>query len=150
MLIDNYNNLNYADTSYQISSSTTGTTSTNDTLGKDAFLKLLVTQLKYQDPMNPLDNNDMLAQLAQFSALEQSQNINKNLEQLRFESLSTNAVSLLGAEVKAAKTVDNEQIEKTGIVKEIKYKDSQAVFVIDGEEYSFSDIVEIKVPANYR
>ena len=45
----------------------------NDTLGKDAFLKLLVTQMRYQDPLDPQDNSQYLSQLAQFSALEQCQ-----------------------------------------------------------------------------
>ena len=42
----------------------------NSALGKDAFLQLLVTQMKYQDPLDPQDNGEYLAQLAQFSALD--------------------------------------------------------------------------------
>ena len=52
----------------------------NDALGKDAFLKLLVTQMKYQDPLDPQDNSQYLSQLAQFSALEQMTNVSKGLE----------------------------------------------------------------------
>jgi len=64
-----------------------GTTSTakeesRDTLGKDDFLSLLVTQLKYQDPMEPLKDTEFIAQLAQFNALEQAQNTNKGIESL--------------------------------------------------------------------
>ena len=44
-------------------------------LGKDAFLQLLVTQMKYQDPLNPSSNTEYIAQLATFSQLEQMQNI---------------------------------------------------------------------------
>jgi flagellar basal-body rod modification protein FlgD len=51
-------------------------------LGKDDFLRLLVTQLKYQDPMNPLDQNQFLAQTAQFTALEHMQNISAGIETL--------------------------------------------------------------------
>ena len=47
----------------------------NSALGKDAFLQLLVTQMKYQDPLDPQDNGEYLAQLAQFSALEQMTNV---------------------------------------------------------------------------
>jgi flagellar hook assembly protein FlgD len=49
------------------------------TLDKDAFLKLLTTQLKYQDPLNPMDDKDSIAQMAQFSALEQSYNMSDQL-----------------------------------------------------------------------
>lgn len=51
----------------------------NSTLGKDAFLQLLVTQMKYQDPLDPQDNGEYLAQLAQFSALEQMTNVSEGL-----------------------------------------------------------------------
>jgi flagellar basal-body rod modification protein FlgD len=51
----------------------------NSALGKDAFLQLLVTQMQYQDPLNPQDNGEYLAQLAQFSALEQMTNVSDGL-----------------------------------------------------------------------
>ena len=50
-----------------------------DALGKDAFLNLLVTQLKNQDPLNPMDDREFIAQMAQFSSLEQMQNLNTTL-----------------------------------------------------------------------
>lgn len=63
-------------------------TSRNSALGKDDFLKMLVMQLRYQDPMNPMKGTEFAAQLAQFSSVEQLHNINSSLMQ----SLDTNAV----------------------------------------------------------
>jgi flagellar basal-body rod modification protein FlgD len=63
--------------------STTDTTKTKtDTLGKDAFLNLLVTQLQHQDPTQPMADGEFLAQLAQFSSLEQLQHMNQSLTQI--------------------------------------------------------------------
>ena len=54
----------------------------NDELGKDAFLQLLVAQLRNQDPLEPQDNSSYIAELAQFSSLEQMTNVVKNLEDM--------------------------------------------------------------------
>ena len=51
-------------------------------LDKDAFLKLLITELANQDPLNPMDDREFIAQMAQFSALEQMTNMTKALESL--------------------------------------------------------------------
>jgi flagellar basal-body rod modification protein FlgD len=66
----------------------TDTSNTNSTknidsgLGQNAFLQLLVTQLQHQDPLQPQDDTQFLAQLAQFTSLEQLTNINTSLQQL--------------------------------------------------------------------
>lgn len=90
---------------YQSSTTSNSTTGASSTMGKDAFLKLLVTQLSHQDPLNPMDDKDMTAQLAQFSSLEQLTNINTGIESLNTtmtQNQLTNAVSYIGKSVKAS------------------------------------------------
>lgn len=84
------------------------TSSPKTILGKDDFLKMLVTQLRHQDPLNPMDGTEFAAQLAQFSSVEQLANINTNLsESVAVNQLLTQAVSntmsaaLIGHEVRA-------------------------------------------------
>lgn len=72
---------------------------TPQTLDKDDFLRLLTAQLRNQDPLNPLPNAEFLAQTAQFSTLEQLQNMNKTLERLLAQAGSAGpagAAALLG------------------------------------------------------
>lgn len=70
----------------------------------DTFLKLLTTQLQYQDPMSPMDSNEFTAQLVQFASVEQTIATNKNLESLvnlTLASATSNAVGYIGREVTA-------------------------------------------------
>jgi len=71
-------------------------------LGQEQFLKLLIEQLKNQDPMKPMDSTDFTAQLAQFSSLEQLFGVNKNLAAMQDYSATTNrlsALSMIGKQV---------------------------------------------------
>ncbi len=71
-------------------------------LGKDAFLKLLTTQMQNQDPLNPVDNQQFIAQLAQFSSLEQLQNVGSKLDTLALAQASANQMAtanLVGKDV---------------------------------------------------
>lgn len=104
----------------------------NDLLGKEDFLHLLVTQLQAQDPLNPMESTDFTAQLAQFSSLEQLQNVNSNMEYLLlFESSINNAqaVSFIGKEIKA---IGNSVEVHNDVVDTMNFElldDAQAVYI---------------------
>ncbi len=83
-------------------------TGSQQSLGKDDFLKLLITKMQFQDPLNPMEDEDYIAQLAQFSTLEQMNNISEgislsnDLDYLQSQSLSnTMAAGLIGKDVEA-------------------------------------------------
>lgn len=88
----------------QINQAATNNLIGQNTLGKQDFLNLLVTQLKYQDPLNPMENTEFVTQLSQFSSLEQLWNLNETLQAdaLLSQSMHNSLVaSLIGKEVKA-------------------------------------------------
>ncbi len=80
----------------------TNPVSGNDELGKTAFLELMMAQMQYQDPLNPVADTDFTAQLAQFSSLEQLTNINSGVETLNSgteQQQMLSAVSFIGKEI---------------------------------------------------
>lgn len=82
-----------------LANQTTGLTGAAKNLGKDDFLKLLVAQLQNQDPLKPQDNAEFVAELAQFSNLEQTIGINERLDTLAMQSQglqNSNIVSMVG------------------------------------------------------
>lgn len=114
-------------TAYNISNQQQKLGSTN--LGKDDFLKLLVTQLRHQNPLEPIDNKEYIAQLAQFSSLEQMQNLNMQLANL-------SAISTIGK--KAVAVVEQREIE--GTITGIAFDRGRVNLIINSEDN------EIKVP----
>lgn len=113
----------------------------NGALGKDAFLKILITQLQNQDPTNPMDDREFISQMAQFSSLEQMQNMTKAMEALLASQMETQLMSytsFIGKEVKWHEVTDKKDDkgdpiieEGTGVITEVKFKDGSPIFVLD-------------------
>ena len=74
-------------------------TSSAQTLSLQDFLQVLTTQLTYQDPLKPLDNQQFMAQIAQFTTLEQTQQMTSNLQSLVLSQAAQQSVGLLGHKV---------------------------------------------------
>lgn len=108
-------------------------------MDKDAFLKLLVTQLKNQDPMKPMQDTEFIGQMAQFSSLEQMQNMNKLMaDQNNFAQLSQ-ASSLIGKEVTLVTNGEDAQTIN-GVVDEVRQTGGETFVIVDGEAYATSMI----------
>lgn len=104
---------------------------------QDSFLKILVAQLSNQDPLNPLDQNEFIAQMAQFTQVEQTLKLNENLETLG-NTLRFSSSLLVGAHVQYAG--EDGQIA-TGTIQAVLFeKDAVRVRMADGTECPLDSI----------
>ncbi|MGC8863684.1 MAG: flagellar hook capping FlgD N-terminal domain-containing protein [Armatimonadota bacterium] len=115
--------------------------SAQNQLGKDAFLKLLITQLKSQDPMKPMDDREFIAQLAQMSALEQVQQISRTVESFAKAQVNFQAFSLIGRTVS---WVDGESgQEASGRVDAVRITGDGPVLRIGEKEVRLEDVAGV-------
>ncbi len=109
-------------------------------MNKDMFLNLLVTQMQYQDPLEPTKNEDFLAQMAQFSALEQMKNLNTGFMMQQGNNLIGKVVS--------GKIVDEttgNSTEIAGVVKSIRLQDSEVYLLVQDEKQNMHELKLSKV-----
>jgi flagellar basal-body rod modification protein FlgD len=104
---------------------------TGGVLGKDDFLKLFVTQLQHQDPMNPMQDSDFMGQMASFSSLEQITNLAAANERIATSLSSTGAIGLLGRTVTY---VDENDVIHTGKVEKVTTTDGKPFLTVDGTD----------------
>ncbi|WP_210380474.1 flagellar hook assembly protein FlgD [Borreliella valaisiana] len=108
-------------------------------LGKDDFLKLLITQLRYQDPTNPMKDKEFIAQMAQFSSLEQMANMSKSFEKLSSSLEIRKDLDLLGKVIKFQHG-DGEIVKgrvtniKTGAIPQV---------MVNGNYYVYKNILSV-------
>lgn len=112
-------------------------------LNKDAFMQLLVTQLQYQDPLNPMDNQEMMAQMAQFSALEQMMNVANSVQKQTAHSMIGNFVEY---QYKNTETGKTEYL--LGKVDYVKMIGSEPLLGIGEHEVKLEEVVQVIDPSN--
>lgn len=112
----------------------------SDSLDKDAFLQLLVAQMKYQDPLEPTSNTEYISQYATFSELEQMQNMSASMDLFRASSLVGQTVLL--------KVTDSSGRDTTvqGNVDYVVYEKNKAYLSVNGDLYSMDDLDTVADP----
>jgi flagellar basal-body rod modification protein FlgD len=120
-------------------SSTTAGTGMN-AMGSDAFLKLLVAQLKYQDPSNPTDGTQMLAQTAQFQMVEKLQQLTDQNSQLLTEQQTMASIGLVGRTVAYT---DNGHTA-SGVVGAVRFSTGGPVLTVGTTEVPLTAVSEVR------
>ncbi len=127
--------------------------SSNSVLGKDDFLKLMVAQLKAQDPLKPTDNTQFISQMATFTSLEQTQNMNDTLT--KFVDTQTGAVlgnqaSMIGKSItwtpgtdSTSSSSDPTTASQSGVVTAVSFKNNQVSYVVGNTTVDPATITEV-------
>ncbi len=140
---------------YSTQNTSTSSLTGNSELGKDQFLKLLVTQLRYQNPLEPMQDQEFIAQLATFSQLEEIQDLSATVEALSksFISYISGSMSLqlagtlIGREVSyvdpnAANSGGSNGL-LTGVIERVLFEDGVPYFAIGNHKISAEYIMEV-------
>ena len=129
MAVDGVAAATAATTASSATSSTASQAAEKASIDYDSFLKLLIAQMKNQDPTDPMDASEQIAQLATFSQVEQSIQMNSNLETLITGNALTNASSYIG------KTITSADEKTSGIVASVRvYSDTMVATTTEGKE----------------
>jgi flagellar basal-body rod modification protein FlgD len=108
------------------------------TLGQNDFLKLLVTKMQSQDPMNPQGDTEFISQMAQFTSLENSKSMQSNIQALTANGMIGRAVT-----IKGASTIDGQQPDVTGVVTAVSMKNGAPLIEVNGDDYELDRILDI-------
>ncbi|WP_313891262.1 flagellar hook assembly protein FlgD [Psychrobacillus sp.] len=111
-------------------------------LGKDEFLKILMTQLQNQDPSNPMEDKDFIAQMAQFSSLEQMMNMTKAFESFAAGQQQTQLIqynTFVGKQIKWHEVTDKKDSKNQPIINEGTGTIASVRFVEGGVEFTLTD-----------
>lgn len=120
-----------------IANAATTETQTNNSIGQEDLFKILLAQLQYQDPLEPIDNQEFIAQLAQFTDLEQSRSLNDKVDQILISQTVNQSVTLLGRNIQA----QLESATEVGQVTAIAFEDgSPRITIQTADSRVISDI----------
>ena len=131
------------------SNATTATTKTI-AMSKDDFLKMLIAQLKNQDPTSPQQGTEFATQMAQFASVEQLTNVNMALQSQNQNSLnliSAQAINLIGKEITAQTAADKDGTPGTvitGQVTAVNFKNRAASFTVNGQDIPFTALLSVR------
>ncbi|MCX2727799.1 flagellar hook capping protein [Thermomicrobium sp. 4228-Ro] len=127
------------------STGNTGSVGPGGRLDKHAFLMLLVAQLKNQDPLNPMQDREFIAQLAQLNALEQLQQLNETVAAMAQHAALGQVASYLGKVVSGLERSSRELV--SGTVVRATILDGTAVLELDsGQRVAVQDVVSVAMP----
>jgi flagellar basal-body rod modification protein FlgD len=112
----------------------TASASSSQTLNQADFLKLLVTQMSSQDPLNPQSDTDFAAQLAQFSSLQETQNMQSDLQSIQ-------ATGLIGSTVTVTPSTGSGSL--TGTVSSVDISSGTPEIMVNGNAYELSQITSV-------
>lgn len=122
----------------------TGFTSATEGLGKDAFLKLLIAQLKNQDPMKPMEDKEFIAQLAQFSSLEALQGLEQRIDSMLVSQAVDQAAGLMGKRVEVEITgTDGSTQTHSGTVSEMRVVAGVPKLLVGDREVFLSQVTRV-------
>lgn len=107
---------------------------------KEMFLNLMVAQLRYQDPLNPADSGEFLAQSAQFTALEKMQDVADQTAALLSTQISFGAAGMVGKNVTYLKA---DGTKTSGLVGSVTYDETGPMLVVDGTSVSLGQVQSI-------
>ncbi|MHC4425036.1 MAG: flagellar hook assembly protein FlgD [Planctomycetota bacterium] len=110
------------------------------------YMKLLITQLQNQNPLEPLDNNEMASQLAQFSQLQQLETMNSSFASILAATERTYASSLIGKEVSfTSETQAGAEVITSGMVEEVVNNvDGEIILVAGNHALALEDVISVK------
>lgn len=124
------------------STTTTASTASTNTLGTQDFLKILTTQLRNQDPLSPMNNTEFIAQMAQLSTLQSTQDMGKQLESLLATQQRNQALQMVGREVDY--TEEGSDAAKTGRVSAALLNGSTPTLLIDGQQVPYAQVRSVR------